>query len=166
MNNTKGAFVHSTTGKVLAGFVDYQNKQSLQSQIYLQDVQGPSEGKLLDLTAYNADQTVTWVDDPDYVTKKAKEQAILDRNNSQLIGFDYKGDMVSFTKVDRDAVMQANAAFEKRDMSDNLYVSGATKLPISFENGTELSMTRTEFNTDFFPVFFAKGLADVKDSQS
>ncbi len=78
----------------------------------------------------------------------------------KMDGFDYKGQMISFSQPDRRAVAEANQAFEKKDPSGSYYVPDTTALTIKFENGSTLALTRSEFDTEFFPQFFQRASAD------
>ena len=174
---TKGAFINATTGVVLAAYIGFDDKPSLQGNIYLQGVIAPTVGKILDVTAYAADNTnVIWLDDPDYMASQVEEAEAVTRYNTQLAGFDYNntGTMISFTREDRAAISEASILFDKQ-LPSTLAADGVTvvpsagpyipdgqKVPIIFENGTKLSIDRLEFETVLLPAFLPVGLQDLQ----
>lgn len=81
------------------------------------------------------------------------ELEALNKSNDKLIGFDYGGTLVSYTKQDRDRVMQSDALFHKKNPLGEFYISDTALLKIKFSNGSKIKVTRDVFNNVFLPQF-------------
>lgn len=95
--------------------------------------------------------------------QEAAEQALADQMQAIKIktdGFDYKGAMVSYTTDDRRAVAEAGQVFDKKKPNGDYYVPDGLPLKIKFVNGTNVQLTREQFENEFLPAFFPRASAE------
>lgn len=95
--------------------------------------------------------------------QEAAEQALAEQMQAIKIktdGFDYKGVMVSYTIDDRRAVAEAGQVFDKKKPNGDYYVPDGLPLKIKFVNGTNVQLTRAQFENEFLPAFFPRASAE------
>lgn len=78
----------------------------------------------------------------------------LNLDESRMMGLDYKGSQVSYSKEDISMIFRADHIFQKKNKDGDYFLPEEKKLILSFSNGRKLNLNRSEFEDEFLPEFF------------